>query len=213
MILIGQYDSPYVRRVGIALTLYGHAFEHRPWSTFGDGDKIEPFNPLRRVPTLVLDNGEIIIESAYVLDWLDEQARAADETAPLIAASGPDRQKALYYIALTTGFSDKAIALFYEQVLHREKSPVWLERCQTQIGAVLDVLEKIRAGAKRQWLLGGDMTHADIALACSLRHAREAHQAIDFTKWPALAFHSAQCEQMEVFRTIFQPFIGPNTDN
>lgn len=213
MILIGQYDSPFVRRVGIALTLYGHTFEHRPWSTFGDGDKIEPFNPLRRVPTLVLDNGEIIIESAYALDWLDEQARAADEVAPLIAASGPERQKALYLIALSTGLGDKAVAMFYEQVLHKEKSPVWLERCQTQIGAVLDVLEGIRTAARSQWMLGSAMTHADIALACALRFLREAHPAIDFTKWPALSFHSAQCEQMEVFKTISQPFIGPDTDN
>ena len=54
MILIGQYDSPFVRRVGIALRLYGMPFEHRPWSTFGDADWIAPINPLRRVPTLVL---------------------------------------------------------------------------------------------------------------------------------------------------------------
>jgi glutathione S-transferase-like protein len=43
MILIGQYDSPFVRRVAIALRLYGLAFQHRPWSTFGDADKIAPF--------------------------------------------------------------------------------------------------------------------------------------------------------------------------
>lgn len=213
MILIGQYDSPYVRRVGIALTLYGFTFEHRPWSTFGDGDKIEPFNPLRRVPTLILDTGDIILESAYALDWLDEQVRAADTVEPLIAASGADRQKALYYMALSSGFSDKAIALFYEQVLHKETSPVWLERCQTQIGAVLNVLENIRAEAKSRWLLGANMTHADIILACSLRHAREAHPAIDFSAWPALAFHSAQCEQLDVFKMISQPFIGPSTDD
>jgi glutathione S-transferase len=53
MILIGQYDSPFVRRVGIAMRLYDLAFEHQAWSTFGEGDKIAPFNPLRRVPTLV----------------------------------------------------------------------------------------------------------------------------------------------------------------
>ena len=47
MILIGQYDSLVARRVAIALRLYGLAFEHRPWSTFGDADKIAPFNPLR----------------------------------------------------------------------------------------------------------------------------------------------------------------------
>jgi len=55
MIPIGQYDSPFVRRVAIALRLYGLPFEHRPWSTFGDGDRIAAFNPLRRAPTLVLD--------------------------------------------------------------------------------------------------------------------------------------------------------------
>ena len=212
MILIGQYDSPYVRRVGIALTLYGFAYEHRPWSTFGEGDKIEPFNPLRRVPTLILDNGSIVLESAYILDWADEEVRARGDE-PLIAPSGAERQKALYYIALTTGFSDKAVALFYELVLHKEKSPLWLERCNTQIGAVLDVLETIRAAAKSKWLLGEEMGHADIALACSLRHAYEAHSQIDFTRWPALAFHSAQCEQMEVFKAISQPFIGPKGDN
>ncbi len=72
MILIGQYDSPFTRRVAIALKFYGLAFEHRPWSTFGDADKIAPFNPLRRVPTLVFEDGEVLIESTAILDYLDE---------------------------------------------------------------------------------------------------------------------------------------------
>src|SRR5499427_1644563 len=72
MFLIGQYDSPFVRRVAIAMRLYGIAFEHRPWSTFGDAELIAPYNPLRRVPTLVLDSGEALIESTAILDYLDE---------------------------------------------------------------------------------------------------------------------------------------------
>jgi glutathione S-transferase len=51
LILIGQYDSPFVRRVGVALTLYAMPFEQKPWSVFGDAAKIAPFNPLIRVPT------------------------------------------------------------------------------------------------------------------------------------------------------------------
>jgi glutathione S-transferase len=46
MFLIGQYDSPFVRRVAIAMRLYGIGFEHKPWSTFGDAEKIAPYNPL-----------------------------------------------------------------------------------------------------------------------------------------------------------------------
>src|SRR3954463_13607706 len=77
MILIGQYDSPFVRRVALALRLYGLPFEHRPWSTFGDADKIAPYNPLRRVPTLVLDGGEVLIESTAILDHLGETVGAS----------------------------------------------------------------------------------------------------------------------------------------
>src|SRR5258707_9155763 len=72
MILIGQYDSPFVRRVAIALRLYGLPFEHRPWSTFGEGDKIAPYNPLRRGPTLGLARGGGVIERTAIFGYLDE---------------------------------------------------------------------------------------------------------------------------------------------
>jgi len=181
-------------------------FEHRPWSTFGEREKIAPYNPLRRVPTLVMDDGSVIIESAYMLDWLDEQA---GERA-LIARSGEARRRALYYMALSTGFSDKVIALFYEKVLHAEKSDVWVERCHTQIGAVLDVLEDIRKGVVTPWLSGEGLSHADITLGCSLRHAMEAHGGdIDWSRWPALVAHSEACEALPIFQHIYQPFRGP----
>ena len=48
MILIGQYDSSFVRRVGIALRIYELAFEHRPWSVFSDRERVQAFNPLMR---------------------------------------------------------------------------------------------------------------------------------------------------------------------
>ena len=91
MFLIGQYDSPFVRRVAIAMRLYGIKFEHKPWSTFGDGDKIAPHNPLRRVPTLVLDDGEALIESTAILDYLDELAREQDKVAgeAMLPRAGP----------------------------------------------------------------------------------------------------------------------------
>ena len=91
MILIGQYDSPFVRRVAIALRLYGIGFEQRPWSTFGDADKIAPYNPLRRVPTLVLDNGEAVIESTAILDHLDE---LVGPEAAMMAERGDLRRRA-----------------------------------------------------------------------------------------------------------------------
>src|SRR5687768_3450636 len=71
-LVIGQSDRPFVRRVGLALTRYGMAFAHQPFGSFGDSDRFVQHNPLRRVPTLVLDNGEALIDSAAILDHLDE---------------------------------------------------------------------------------------------------------------------------------------------
>ncbi|MBW8735190.1 MAG: glutathione S-transferase C-terminal domain-containing protein [Asticcacaulis sp.] len=108
------------------------------------------------------------------------------------------------------GFSDKAVAMFYEKVLHEKTSDIWLSRLQTQIAAVLDRLNTIRAEAKTPWLLGDALSHADIALGCSVRHAIEAHKdAIPWSQWPALVAHSEACEALDVFKAIYQPFKGP----
>src|SRR5258707_3342825 len=131
MFLIGQYDSPFVRRVAIALRLYGLAFDHRPWSTFGDADKIAPYNPLRRVPTLVLDDGEALVESTVILDYLDELA-GADKA--LIAPRGPERRHALKICALAMGLGDKSVSLLYERALRKDALKLWVDRCEAQIG-------------------------------------------------------------------------------
>lgn len=209
MILIGQYDSPFVRRVGIAATLYDVPFQNQPWSTFGDGDRIAAYNPARRVPALVLDDGAVVVDSACCLDWLDDQRRAAGHQA-LIPAAGVARREILYRTALATGLSDKIVALFYEKVLHDVRSEVWLDRCRGQIHASLTALEALRAAATGDWLMGDALTHADIALGCALQHARESSpDEIDLTTWPALAAHNERCEALAPFRAIYKPFTGP----
>jgi len=208
MFLIGQYDSPFVRRVAIALRLYRLSFEHRPWSTFGDAEKIAPYNPLRRVPTLVLDDGEALIESGAILDYLDE---LVGEGKAMIAPRGAARRRDLRTIALATGLADKSVSLLYERVLRKEPSKLWIERCETQITGVLDVLEKERAAVKTPYLFGDRrIGHADIAVACMLRFTAEAHpHLVDAARHPALAAHAAHCEALPPFREIVQPLAPP----
>ena len=208
MILIGQYDSPFVRRVGIALRLYALPFEHQPWSTFGDADKIAPYNPLRRVPTLVLDGGESLIESTAILDYLDELV--GPERA-LIAARGAERRHGLKICALAAGLADKGVSLLYERVLRKDQSKIWVERCESQIGGVLEVLEKERAGIASPYWFGERIGHSDIAVACVLRFTSEAHSVLfDDTRYPALAAHAARCEVLSSFREIVQPLSPPS---
>src|SRR5450432_175433 len=110
MILIGQYDSPFVRRVGIALRLCEVPFEHRPWSVWGNADQIAAYNPLRRVPTVLLDDGSVLIESFCILDAVDELV--GPERA-LLPASGPLRRDGLRIASLSTGICDKAVSLLW----------------------------------------------------------------------------------------------------
>ena len=72
MELIGQYDSPFVRRVGIAMRRYGMTFRQEPWSVWADAEALGRVNPLRRVPVLVLDDGTG--PGGYVLGALDTRA-------------------------------------------------------------------------------------------------------------------------------------------
>jgi glutathione S-transferase len=203
VILIGQYDSPFVRRVAVALRIYGIDYEHRPWSVFRDADRLAEFNPLRRVPTLVADDGVALVESAAILDWLDELV--GPETA-LIADSGVARRDGLRICGLAAGLADKAVSLVYEQVIHERETPVWVDRCRAQIGGVLDVLEADRK-AQDRWWFGERPGHADILVACVLRFVREAHPDVfDAAVWPRLAAHADACEALPAFQSVVQPF-------
>ena len=213
MILIGQYDSPFVRRVGIALTLYGLPFTHRPWSTFGDVEKIRPYNPLTRVPTLVLDDGEVLIESHSILDYLDSLVPAGRAMFP---AAEPARRRALKIAALATGLAEKAVSLFYEKRLHSAVSDAWVNRCRAQITAVLAALEADRVnrtgdhGHTGDYWFGDRIGHADIAVAAALRFMVEAHPGlVSMADFPALGAHAARLEALPAFRAISQNFIAP----
>jgi len=207
MILIGQFDSPFVRRVAIAMRLYGIEFEHRPWSTFGDADKIAAHNPLRRVPTLVLDSGEALIESAMILDYLDDRVGEAKAMMP---RGGEARWRQQRICALAMGLGDKGVSLLYERVLRKDKQlELWVERCQTQITGVLEVLEKERAAVKTPYWSGEKIGHADIAVACVLRFVGEAHPALFDARYPALKAHADACEALPPFKEIVQPLAPP----
>ena len=206
MILIGQYDSPFVRRVAIALRLYELSFEHRPWSTFGDADKIAPFNPLRRVPTLVFEDGEVLIESTAILDYLDE---VVGPSKAMIAENGPERRHALKICALATGLGDKAVSLIYERVLRKDQLKLWVERCEAQISGVLELLEKERAQVATPFWFGERIGHADIMVACALRFTGEGHPHLFDARYPALKAHAARCEALLPFQEIVQRLDPP----
>jgi len=208
MILIGMYDSSYTRRVAIAMSLYDMPFEHRSWSVGRDFDRIRQYNPLGRAPTLVLDDGEVLTESAMMLDYLDD---VVGSERALMPATGIARRDAQRLIALATGAIDKAVLIVLERIFRPVEmhSEAWLSRCRTQVEGALGELDKACATrAGDDWLVGDAMTHADIAVACYTTHLRES-LPLDLSPWPALREHVDRCEALPVFRRHYIPFDAP----
>ncbi|MGH7042418.1 MAG: glutathione S-transferase [Acetobacteraceae bacterium] len=197
MILIGQYDSPYVRRVAVSLRVLGFAYEHDTRSVFADFDAMRRVNPLARIPSLALDDGETLIDSTAILDWLDQTA--GPERA-LLPAAGAERRRALRRIALATGAADKAGAATYERVIRPAayRWPGWIARCLTQAVGAIEAL------AAESWPAEAPMDQPQITTACMIRYVRmTGHELIPEGRYPALDALSARCEERAEFKATY----------
>ena len=194
MILVGQYDSPYVRRVAVSLRVLGFAYEHDTRSVFGDFDAMRQLNPLGRIPSLVLDDGEVLINSAAILDRLDQTV--GPERA-LIPPAGAGRRHALKLIALATGAIDKIGAATYERQIRPAalRWPDWIDRCVTQGTGALAAL------AAEPWPSGKNLSQAEITTACMLRYVQLADPSLLLPdRFPTLDALSARCEALPTFQ-------------
>ncbi len=197
MILVGQYDSPFVRRVGITLFHYGIPFDRNVISVFANAKEMAAINPLVRIPSLVLDDGEVLIDSIAILDHLDEMV-GAERT--LIPRSGPERRKVLQLIAMAIGSGDKAGAIVYERFFHPPEmvNRDLIARFESQLAGGLAWLEERLKG---EWLLGGKMTQADVTLGVMLGYMNlRLPEALAGGRYPGLVRFSAQCEALPAFK-------------
>jgi glutathione S-transferase len=207
MILIGMLDSPFVRRVAVTMHLLGMSFEHRNWSVGKDFDRIREYNPLGRVPTLVLDDGECLIDSAAILDFLDE---VAGPELALLPRSGGARREALRVMAIAAGAAEKGVLQIYETVFRPDvkRHEPWIERCRVQMHGALNELERHSLARDGKWLVENRMTQADITVACVFRFLCDA-LAGDADGYPGLGALSRTCEALAAFRAVVGEFHAP----
>jgi len=163
MILIGRLLSPFVRRVLVTLNVHGIACQRNPLTTASDGDAIGKMNPLRRVPALVLDDGEALIDSIVILDYLDDLV--GPERA-LIPVSGVERRNALKLLSLAVGVAEKGVVAHYEKNRRPQDKfwGQWFDGCSAQALAGLAALEQA-APDDGGWLAGPKMSQVDITTA------------------------------------------------
>jgi glutathione S-transferase len=197
MILVGQYDSPFVRRVAISLRVLGYAYRHDTRSVFADFDAMLNVNPLGRIPSLVLDDGETLIDSSAILDWLDQSV--GPERA-LIPPSGPQRRRSLRLIALASGIIEKAGAATYERLIRPapHRWPAWVARCRAQATAALAAL------AVEDWSAKDGLDQAEITTACMLRYLQMADADLLVpSRHSTLLALSARCEARSEFQATY----------
>jgi glutathione S-transferase len=202
MILVGQYDSPFVRRVGISLRILGYDYEHDQRSVFGDFDSMRQTNPLGRIPSLVLDDGTVLIDSAAILDWLDQEV--GPERA-LLPPAGPARQLALQVMALATGLVDKAGAGAYERMIRPPayRWPEWIARLRTQATGALAAL------AAEPWPEEAPLDQAQITTACALRYVQMADpELLPAGRYPSLDALSRRLEARLEFQATYPPDVA-----
>ena len=208
MILIGMFDSPFVRRVAISMKLLELKFEHKNWSVGKNQMQIRKYNPLGRVPTLVLDDGEVLTESSAILDYLDDRVGA---NAALLPVTGALRRRALLLMALATGAAEKAGQQVYEYVFRpaEKRHEPWAQRLREQMHGALAMLDRAAAAMEEgDWLIDEGLTQADISVACAFTYIDEAVK-LDPKLYPALRKHVARCEKLPVFKALYVPFDAP----
>ena len=196
MILVGQYDSPVTRRVAIALHHYGIPFTRDTSSIFTDAKAVAAINPLIRVPALILDDGEVLIDSVLILDHLDQ---IAGDRA-LVPAAGPERRRILQMTALAQGTLEKVGSVVYEHYFHETEhlSQVWLDRCLGQARAGLDALTR---HLHAPYACGARLSHADAMITCLVWYMQDRMNAVlsPEAHQPLIAL-AAHCETLPAFR-------------
>ena len=170
MILIGVNRSPYTRRVAITLKLYGVPFEQRDLSGFANRAEVRAANPLGRIPALVLDSGETLIDSGAIVDHLDETYGGEK---PLTPRMGADRRAVLKVAAMMMGACDKGLQAAYERNHHPPEKvhQPWIDDCVAQMKKALAAIEATIDPAAPHLLLGR-LTQADMTAFIAERLAR-----------------------------------------
>ena len=210
MILIGMFDSPFVRRVAVSMNLLDLPFEHRNWSVGKDFELIRQFNPLGRVPTLVREDGEALIDSSAILDFLDESV--GPELA-LLPPSGRERREAQRIMAIAVGAAEKGVAQLYEKAFRPEEKrhEPWVERCRAQMHGALAELDRLAQARTSEWLVGGRLSQADVTATCVFTFLCDA-VAIgrSASVYPGLSALSSRCESLPAFSTVKARFEPPD---
>lgn len=197
MKLIGMLDSPYVRRVAISAKHLGIDLEHESVSVFRHFEHFQQINPVVKAPTLVLDDGDVLIDSTLIIDYLEALAGPGKSLMP---GDIKQRLRAWRLIGLGLAACEKSVQLYYERNLRPAEIQYqpWVERVEGQLAAAYSALER---ELEKQPLANGALIGQDgitLAVAWSFTNLVTPDQ-VDASRFPRIAEFTAQAEKLEAF--------------
>ncbi|AUG07104.1 glutathione S-transferase [Pseudomonas sp. S09G 359] len=193
MKLIGMLDSPYVRRVAISLELYGVEFVHEPLSVFSTFNEFAQINPVVKAPTLVLDDGTVLMDSSLILDYLEALAPADKK---LLAQHPTALARDLHVLGLALAACEKSVQIVYEHNLRPAEKlhAPWLERVTGQLLAAYSLLDKQLPDSEA-------LTQASITAAVAWSFSQfTVASVVKADAFPNLKRHAERLEQHPAFK-------------
>ncbi len=202
MQLIGMLDSPFVRRVAISMQTLGIAFEHKAVSVFSTFEQFQRINPVVKAPSLICDDGEVLMDSSLILQLAERLANKS-----LWSKDSKEFQHELRVVGLALAACEKSAQLIYERNLRPKEAQYqpWMDRVTGQLVAAYESLER---EVKSHPGMFASLNQPSITAAVAWQFTQSMLSSIVIaSKHPLLVSLSAQLEQTEGFKTY--PPVGP----
>ena len=198
MKLIGMLDSPYVRRVAISLQLLGIRFEHQSLSVFRTFSEFRQINPVVKAPTLVCDDGEVLMDSTLMLEYAE--VLACPRT--LMPSGLKELQHELRLIGLALAATEKSVQIVYERGLRPPEKlhEPWVNRVTGQLLAAYGELE--RELARRPLAVSSSgIRQAGITIGVAWHFSQQMiPEVVPASDFPRLVAVSAAAEALSEFK-------------
>ena len=187
MKLVGLLDSPFVRRTFISARMLGIPFEHQSLSVFRNLAEFHAITPLLKAPTLVLDDGELMVDSTQIITWFERIAPAGKSLMPADEAAF---RRCLQFVGYGLAAAEKSVTRYYETQVRPEDAryPAWIERATGQIRDTYALID--RQVGDTDWLrftrfsapgLVDDSDYPHLAALATRAEALPAFKAADFS--------------------------------
>ncbi len=198
MKLVGMLDSPYVRRVAISLQLLGLHFEHQSLSVFRGFDDFRRINPVVKAPTLLCNDGTVLMDSTLIIEYAQALARPRS----LVPGDVTRLQRSLHLTGLALAGCEKAVQIVYERGVRPPEKlhQPWVDRVTGQMLAAFDQLEAELAGQPLA-ATSSSIGQAGLTTAVVWYFTQALlPELVPAARYPALCAHSALCEALPEFR-------------